>query len=101
MLAKKPKDSLVCKDCQYEADDDEDLDDHLDSEEHKLKKRYCKICNIQCKTDYDFNHHCETIKHKKNAGLIDNKPKTYKCGHCDYETIIKANYERHIYSKHK
>ncbi len=101
MLAKKPKDSLICKDCQYEAYDDDDLDEHMESEDHKLKKRYCKICNIQCKTDYDFNHHCETIKHKKNAGLIDNKPKTYKCEHCDYETIIKANYERHIYSKHK
>ena len=98
MLAKKPKDSLVCKDCQYEADDDEDLDDHLDSEEHKMKARYCKVCNIQCRSEFEFKNHCESIKHKKNAGLIE-KVKIYKCNHCDYQTTVKCNYEKHIVSK--
>jgi len=97
-LAKKPKGDLICKDCQYEADDDDDLNEHLESEEHKGKKRYCKICNIQCRTDADYAQHIETLKHKKNAGLVE-KVKIYKCNHCNYQTTIKCNYEKHIVSK--
>lgn len=92
---------LHCELCNHTADNKDDLDKHYESERHLKKERYCHICDLQCKSDYDYKNHLETTKHKKNAGLIDNKPKVFKCEHCDYQTITKANYERHLYSKHK
>jgi hypothetical protein len=93
--------NLHCEQCEYEAEDDDDLDQHNETEEHKEKLRFCKCCNLQCSSEYAYKNHLETTKHKKNAGLIDNGPKVYKCKDCDYETITKANFERHCYSKHK
>jgi hypothetical protein len=100
-LASLPPVNLHCEHCNFEADDDDDLENHNESEEHKEKLRFCKYCNLQCPSEYAYKNHLETTKHKKNAGLIESGPKVYKCKDCEYETITKANFERHCYSKHK
>lgn len=100
-LKKQDPINLHCDHCNFTAEDDLDLDEHNETEEHKEKARFCKYCNIQCPSDYAYRNHIETVKHKKNVGLINATPKVYKCNKCDYETITKANYERHCFSKHK
>jgi hypothetical protein len=92
------KQEPICHDCKYEAKNESDLKRHNLSEEHIKKSRYCEICSLQCRTDNDYSYHIETTKHKKNAGLIE-KVKIYKCNHCEYQTTIKCNYEKHIVSK--
>lgn len=92
---------LHCSHCDYDAKDDVDLATHDETESHQEKLRYCKCCEIQCSSEYAYKNHIETTKHKKNAGLVNAGPKVYKCSKCEYETITKANYERHCYSKHK
>jgi len=100
-LKKQDPTSFHCDHCDFEAEDDLDLEQHNQTEEHKEKLRFCKVCNVQCPSEYAYRNHLETIKHKKNAGLVENSPKVYKCNHCDYQTITKANFERHCFSKHK
>lgn len=100
-LAKQDPINLHCDHCDFEAEDDIELEEHNETDEHKEKLRFCKCCNVQCPSEYAFKNHLETTKHKKNAGLIDNGPKVYKCKDCDYQTITKANFERHCFSKHK
>lgn len=108
------KNSRYCKVCSHQCRTDEEFEDHLETLKHKNKEegievvekskedikksRYCEICNIQCRNDADYAHHVETTKHKKNAGLIE-KVKIYKCEHCDYQTTIKCNFEKHIVAK--
>lgn len=108
------KNCRYCKVCNHQSRTDEEFDEHLETLKHKNKEegieevektkedikksRYCEICQLQCRTDNDYNYHLETTKHKKNAGLIE-KVKIYKCNHCDYQTTIKCNFEKHIVSK--
>lgn len=93
-----PAKNLHCDLCDYQAKHKFDLESHNETEKHKQKTRYCNICNLQCRNDADYTHHIETVKHKKNAGLIE-KVKIFKCNHCDYQTTVKCNYEKHIVSK--
>jgi len=97
-IKKKESLDLHCKHCDFQAEDELDLEEHNKTEEHKKKSRYCNICQLQCRNDADYKYHVETIKHKKNAGLIE-KVKVYKCSHCDYQTTIKCNFEKHIVNK--
>jgi len=97
-LKKQDPTSLFCDHCQFQAEDDIDLEEHNKTEEHKKNSRFCKVCNLQCRNDADYKYHIETVKHKKNAGLIE-KIKIYKCSKCDYQTTIKCNYEKHIVAK--
>lgn len=97
-LVKQDPINLHCDHCEYEANDDDEFDEHMKSEEHKKKSRFCKVCNLQCRNDADYAYHIETTKHKKNAGLIE-KVKIYKCNHCDYQTTVKCNFEKHIVAK--
>ena len=99
-LASLPPVNLHCEHCDFTAEDDDELDNHNESDEHKEKLRFCKYCKVQCPSEYAYKNHLETTKHKKNAGLIDNKPKVYKCSKCEYETITKANFERHCFLLH-
>lgn len=97
-IAKKDSIKLHCEHCDYQAHNEFELEDHNKTEEHKKKSRFCNICNLQCRNDADYKYHLETTKHKKNAGLIE-KVKIYKCSHCDYQTTIKCNYQKHIVAK--
>jgi hypothetical protein len=112
--ASHKKNCRYCKVCSHQYRTDDEYDNHLETLKHKNKEegieevekskedvrkaRYCEICQLQCRTDSDYNHHLETNKHKKNAGLIE-KVKIYKCNHCEYQTTIKCNFEKHIVSK--
>jgi len=97
-LKKQDPINLCCEHCNFEAEDDFDLEEHKKTEEHKKNSRFCKVCNLQCRNDADYKYHIETMKHKKNAGLIE-KVKIYKCTKCDYQTTIKCNFEKHIVVK--
>lgn len=97
-IARQDPVELHCHDCGFEAEDEEDLEHHKQSEEHKKRSRYCKVCQLQCRNDADYAYHIETMKHKKNAGIIE-KVKIYKCNHCDYQTTVKCNFEKHIVAK--
>lgn len=102
-IEKKTEKEMVkphCEDCDYQSKSQYDYDNHCETETHKEKLRYCKVCDLQCRSDYDYKNHISSQKHKKKAGLIDNTPPTYKCIHCDYESKIKCNYERHMNLKH-
>ena len=108
------KNCRYCKICNHQSRTDDEYDEHCQTLKHKNKEegieeaekskedikksRYCEVCDLQCRNDADYSHHLETTKHKKNAGLIE-KVKIYKCNHCDYQTTIKCNYEKHIVSK--
>jgi hypothetical protein len=108
------KNCRYCKVCNHQSRTDDEYDQHCQTLKHinkengieevektkeDIKKsRYCEICSLQCRNDADYSHHLTTLKHKKNAGLIE-KVKIYKCTHCDYQTTIKCNYEKHIVAK--
>jgi hypothetical protein len=94
-LKKKVEKNLCCKDCEFEAVDEDDYDEHFESAEHKRNLLFCKACNTQCSHERAFMIHNETTKHKKNVGLID-KITIFKCMKCDYQTNIKCNFEKHI-----
>jgi hypothetical protein len=99
-IEKQSNVDLCCYTCDYTANSEDQLDNHKKSEIHKDKLRYCKDCDLQCKSDYDYSRHINSNKHKKRSGLIDDTPVNYKCDKCDYESIIKCNYERHMLIKH-
>jgi len=108
------KNCRYCKVCNLQCRTEQEYEDHCETTKHinkengieevektkeEIKKsRYCEICKLQCKNDNDYAYHIETIKHKKNAGLIE-KVKIYKCNHCDYQTTIKCNFEKHIVAR--
>ncbi len=108
------KNCRYCKVCNHQCRTDQEYDDHLETLKHRNKEddieekvedkedikksRYCEVCNLQCRTDKEFQNHIDSKRHKQNAGLIE-KIKIFKCNHCDYQTTIKCNYEKHIVSK--
>lgn len=108
------KNCRYCKICQHQCRTDAEYEDHLETLKHKNKEegvedvrpskedikksRYCEVCQLQCRTDKEFQNHIDSKRHKQNAGLIE-KVKVYKCSHCDYETTIKCNFEKHIVAK--
>lgn len=112
--ASHKKNCRYCKICNHQCRTDDEYDEHCETLKHKNKEegieevekskeevkksRYCEVCNLQCRNDADYQYHLETTKHKKNAGLIE-KVKIYKCNHCDYQTTVKCNYEKHIVSR--
>jgi len=112
--ASHKKNCKYCKICDVQCRTDKEYEDHLETirhknkedgieveekkEEDKMKARYCDICQLQCRSDKEFRYHLETTKHKKNAGLVE-RVKIYKCNHCDYQTTIKCNFEKHVVSK--
>jgi hypothetical protein len=95
--ARKQKD-LCCKDCDYEAEDEDEYEEHTETVEHKKNMLFCKACNTQCGNEKAFLIHNETTKHKKNVGLID-KIRVFKCTKCEYQTYTRCNFEKHIINK--
>lgn len=108
------KNCRYCKVCNHQCRTDEEFDEHLETLKHKNKEegveevqkskeeikksRYCEVCQLQCRTDKEYDNHIESKRHKQNAGLVE-KVKIYKCNHCDYQTTIKCNFEKHIVAK--
>lgn len=89
-----------CETCNFETYDEALAEKHEDSKEHKkamdFAKYYCKTCSIQCRNLSEYMFHTKTQKHLNNVRLT---PKSFNCEACQYETLIKQNYEKHCSTK--
>jgi len=65
-------------------------------------------CGFQCKMRHNMHVHRESKNHERNMKLVTNQVETnvnngtFFCHLCDYSTMVKANYRKHIISsKHQ
>ena len=73
-----------------------------------VKQRFnCTNCNMSFNNEIELQHHNETKKHIKNSKKTNSQEQQpimfkYKCDICNYNTIRKSQYERHVItSKHQ
>jgi hypothetical protein len=67
------------------------------------KSYVCEVCNFETFNKYNFMLHMNSIKHKENPGSsevnIDQKS-MFRCGlDCNFSSIERSEYERHIQSE--
>jgi hypothetical protein len=94
---------LTCGCCNFSTYNDDTYEKHLESKEHKRlelsSKLYCAVCVKHCRSQNEYNFHIHSKKHKIAIGEIEKTNPEFKCEKCNYTTLLKQNFEKHLLTK--
>lgn len=91
-----------CDLCGFSSYSPDAYDRHLDSREHKVNTNhsnwFCKDCEHHSRSKLEHEFHLATNKHKKKTGQLEVADK-YECECCEYSTLRKDLYKKHLTTK--